>query len=145
MINNKAIFVLYDEVFRGIETSDSDNYLNDNYPINLLVNTGVENIFLPFLHFIGVKNIFFSGIDHMDTGHFWDRDRLYQQLDGTLVKLRQDDDIYKGIKFAKNRANQVGIGIYRLEKNETILQEYEYIEFDKAYKIASNKIVLKEE
>jgi hypothetical protein len=117
--------------------------MSNKYPIIPLIGSGVENIFIPFLHYIGVKNIFFSGVDHMDTGHFWDRARHYQDLDGTIrnfQEIQANKFIYECGRVARKKCKEKGLNVYRLEKEETILQDYEYIDFDKAFSLATGKI-----
>ena len=149
MIKDQAIFVLYKERYKGC-LPDSDNlndFMSSKYPIIPLIGSAVENIFIPFLHYIGVKNIFFSGVDHMDTGHFWDRTRHYQDLDGTIInfqEIQSNKFIYECGRVARKKCNEKGINVFRLEKEETILQDYEYIDFDKAFSLATSKITLQD-
>jgi hypothetical protein len=45
---------------------------------------------------------------------------------------------------ARKKCNEKGINVFRLEKEETILQDYEYIDFDKAFSLATRKITLQD-
>jgi hypothetical protein len=147
MINNNAIFVLYDENFKGYLANDNNinNYLDNSYPIIPMMGSSVENIFLPFLHFIGVRNIYFSGVDHMDTGHFWDRNNYYGKAMGKKLNfqdIQSNQYIFECGEIARKRAKEVDVNIYRLESDETILQDYEFIEFEKVLQISTEKVVL---
>ena len=149
LINDKAIYVLYEEKWKGYIPGDKniDNYLDNSYPIIPMMGSSVENIFLPFLNFIGVKNIFFSGVDHMDTGHFWDREKLYQDIHGKSLnfqEIQSNNFILECGKIARVKCKEKGINVYRLEKKETVLKDYEYIKFNEAFKMANERITSKE-
>jgi len=145
MIGDEAVFVLYEEHYTGCLPGSANlaDFLSGKYPITPLIGSGVENIFIPFLHYIGVKNIFFSGVDHMSTGHFWDRAHMYQNLDGSKINFQEmqaNEFIFECGRIARRKCKNLGISVYRLEKNETILQGYEYISFKTAVNASSPKI-----
>jgi len=143
LINNKATFVLYKEIWRGYNPSDDcSKYLNE-YPLKPLMGSTVESQFLPFLSFLGCKSIYFSGIDHLDTGHFWDRSDYYgKSIDKKLnfEDIRPKEYMKKCMAIAIEKAINLKIEICRLEKNETTLLDYKYIDFNKAYEMASERI-----
>jgi hypothetical protein len=144
-INNDAIFVLYNENYKTkLPSNIPENYLESIEPIEVISGSSVEAVFLPWLNFIGIKTIFFSGVDHMDTGHFWDRKEYYQDINGRALNFQPNELIFECGRVARAKCKEKGISVYRLEKTETILQDYEYIEFDKAYEMASEKILPKD-
>jgi hypothetical protein len=140
LINDKATFVFYYENKNAYPPEQCPkNYLQSIEPIEFINGSAVENTFLPWLSYIGVKTIFFSGVDHMDTGHFWDRKEYYQDINGRALNFQPNELIFECGRVARAKCKEKGISVYRLEKTETILQDYEYIEFDKAYEMASEK------
>ncbi len=145
MIGNNAKFVLYDEIWKGYLPGDKniDNYLDNSYPIIPLMGSAVENLFLPFLYFIGVRNIYFSGVDHLDTGHFWDRSNYYGKALGKKISfsdIQSNEYISECVNIALKTIKDKNINIYRLEFRETILQEYEFIDFEKALIDSKSKV-----
>jgi len=144
LINNNSTFVFYNENYKAYPPTDIPvNYIEPIEPIEFINGSAVENTFLPWLSFIGIKTIFFSGVDHMDTGHFWDRKEYYQDINGkplNFQEIQSNELIFECGKIARKKCQEKGISVYRLEKEETILQDYEYMEFHKAYDIASDKI-----
>ena len=144
IINNKAIFVFYEKDWgNGVVT---ENYLSDKYPIENVRGSAVEGTFISFLYFLGVKNIFFSGIDMIETGHFWDRKECYQDINGKKLNfedIKSNEEVFKAGKLARQIAKDKNLGIYRLEKEETILLDYEYKEFKDAYNMSSDKIYIR--
>ena len=88
------------------------------------------------------QKIFFSGVDHMETGHFWDRSNSYQTKDGrklSFSSIKPDDFIETCGNIARERAREVGVDILRLEARETTLVGYNLIDFGEAIEISSNK------
>ncbi len=144
LIGDSATFVLYEEDFRPIDSNENiKDYLSFNEPIRFINGSAVENAFIPWLGFLGVNKIFFCGVDHMDTGHFWDRKELYQDIFGARLNFQEiqtNELIYECGRVARKKCKEKGINVYRLEKEETILQDYEYIDFYKAYSLSSGKI-----
>jgi len=143
LIKDKAIYVLYEENYKGClpDSKNLKDYMN-SYPIIPLLGSAVENVFIPFLYYIGIKNIYFSGVDHMDTGHFWDRNEYYGKAINKKIRFDQvqsEEFINKCVEIAKKKCLKKSINVYRLEKTETILKLYDYITFEEALKISSNK------
>jgi hypothetical protein len=94
----KTIYALYSEkIYSGTENvadfssgkAVPPNYLGHGIePIETMNGSSVEAAFLPFLAFFGVREIYFGGVDHRDTGHFWDRNDPWQNEDGTPKTFR---------------------------------------------------------
>ena len=147
MIKDRAIFVLYRERYKGClpDSDDFNEFMSDRSPIIPLIGSGVENIFIPFLHYIGVKNIFFSGVDHLNTGHFWDRNHHYQNSDGHLLNfqdIQANELIYECGRLARIKCKEKSVNVYRLEREETILKDYEYMDFEDALTMATKKLTI---
>jgi hypothetical protein len=139
----EATFVLFREI-RNF-SNDNSNYPKTLFdkgvePVQGLGGANVEYAFLPFGGFLNVDTIFFSGVDHLPTGHFYDRGKQYQAIDGTIAKFSDEENTLKCSQLAKEIWEKKGKKVYRLEKKETILQSYEYLDFENAIKLASNKI-----
>jgi hypothetical protein len=83
----------------------------------------------------------------MNTGHFWDRDEYYQDISRKRLNfqnIQSDELIYECGRVARKKCREKGVNVYRLEKEETILKDYEFIDFDKAISLASRKITPKD-
>lgn len=140
LINNNARFVLYKKNWNtGKKTK---NYLSKQYPLASVRGSAVEGTFLVFLNYLGVKNIYFSGVDMMDTGHFWNRNEAYQDINGNKLnfqEIKSNEEVFEAGKIARAQCQEHGINIFRLEKIETILTDYDYIDFDKAIELSTDK------
>ncbi len=102
--------------------------------------SSVEAGFLPFLSFLGVREIYFGGVDHRDTGHFWDRNHPWQEEDGT-PKVFRDTALVQASGMAARKATQsMNISVYRLERDMTVLTHYDHIEFEDALKRSTNRV-----
>lgn len=139
----EAIFVLYREKESPMKYNDiAPSYLSLGVePFRLLEGGNVENCFLPISGFLGVKTLFFSGVDHMQsTGHFYDRSRVYQSISGRKADFPDEKRTLKCASIAKRIAAEKNIECFRLEQEETILKTYPYIDFEEALKQATPKI-----
>ncbi len=138
----EASYVLFRE-HRGRMNSDNlhPEYLATGVePIRALGGT-LEGTFLPICGFLGISNVYFSGVDHLlHTGHFWDRNRKYQSMQGDPIKFPEDEYILKCAQAAKNACEKKGLGCYRLEPEETLLKFYPLIDFEQAIAQASPRI-----
>jgi len=141
----EATYVLYKERLktRDAETDDIESLcLKEGVePIQRLKGGTLENLFLPFSAYLGIKKVYFSGIDHMDTGHFWDRDREYQLKDGTPAKFADAVTILQHSEIAQEIVKKTGMDVYRLEKEETVLKNYPLIDFDNVLANSSTRII----
>ena len=139
----EATFVLFREV-RSFDNSPSQYpkslFSKGIEPIQGLGGANIEYFFLPFGGFLDVKSIFFSGVDHLPTGHFYDRGRQYQAVDGTLIDYPDEEKTLECSALAKNIWKNKGKKIYRLEEKETIFQLYEHLNFENAIELASKRI-----
>lgn len=119
-----------------------DNYLETGVsPIRLMNGSSVEVVILPFLAYLGIKEIYFGGVDHMDTGHFWDRNDPWQNVDGS-PKTFSDSKIVKAAGEVALRAiEERGINVFRLERKETNLTHYPYLGFEQALSGATKRVV----
>lgn len=142
----EATFVLY----REIRSPTTFNNVHPSYlchgiePLRALGGGNVENTFLPICAFLGASTLFFSGVDHFhSTGHFWDRSRFYQSIDGRKIDFPDEKLILKCASMAKAICLQKNIKCYRLEAEETVLKTYPYIDFEQALVQASPKITPK--
>jgi hypothetical protein len=90
--------------------------------------------FLPVLGYLGVRNIYFCGVDNLPhTGHFWDRERVYQDLYGMPLRFpAQQERLALCHEKAMPFLSRHDIHVYRLEKDETLLQSYPYMDFEEA-------------
>lgn len=135
----EATYVLYREI-RDLFTPEtiSVNYLEKGVePIMLLGGGNVENCFLPLCGFWGSSTLYFSGVDHLPTGHFYDRDRLYQSIDGKLLDFPEKEFTLRCAGHAQKAAGARKIRCYRLEEKETVLLSYPHMDFEEALKDAS--------
>jgi hypothetical protein len=138
----KTTYALYSEkIYSRTETVEDftsrtaipKNYLRSGAePIELMNGSSVETVILPFLSFLGVREIYFGGVDHRDTGHFWDRNDPWQNEDGT-PKSFDDTALVQASGIAAIReADSKEISVYRLEADMTVLMHYDHIEFEDA-------------
>lgn len=149
-IKERAHFVLYEEQMHCYlpQQAPSTYLMPGHLPIQRIQGSAVENTFLPFLHYIGVKSIFFSGVDHLEhTGHFWDREWVYQKKDGSPLKF-SDIIPHKVVdqctEIALKKCFNYGINVYRLEAEETMIKKYPFLSFSEAYEKSSPKILPQE-
>ena len=119
-----------------------DNYLErgDSQPVALMNGSSVESVILPFLTYLGIREIYFGGVDHMDTGHFWDRNDPWQNRDGSPRTFNDSDVVIAAGEVAMQIAQKHGIRVFRLEERETILKHYTYMDFENALRIATARI-----
>ena len=91
----------------------------------------LHNLFLPILAYLDVENIYFSGIDLISqTGHFWNRDLVYQSMQGVPLTFPDFSLLDQGYDIVKKKSR---INAYRLEPNETRLKKfYPLIDFDES-------------
>jgi hypothetical protein len=149
-ISEKASFVLYEEELRPFSpaTPPKDYLKPGRKPIQRLDGSSVENIFLPYLHFLGIKEIYFSGVDHLEhTGHFWDRNHAYQTMDQQLLKFEDiipNDAIQQCSEVALKKCQEYDIRICRLEKEETRMKKYPFATLESALQRTSRKITPKD-
>lgn len=139
----EATFVLYREIESPMLPDDIvPSYLSLGVePFRLLRGGNVENCFLPLSGFLGVSTLFFSGVDHMhQTGHFYDRSRVYQSIAGQKADFPDKELTLKCASVAQRIAREKNISCFRLEKEETILKSYPHINFEEALKSATPRI-----
>jgi hypothetical protein len=117
-----------------------DHYLQTGVePIELMNGSSVETVILPFLSFLGVREIYFGGVDHRDTGHFWDRNDPWQEEDGTPKSFTDTALVEASGKAALKEIESKNISVYRLEAEMTTLTHYEHIEFETALQRATKR------
>ena len=110
-------------------------------PIHGIHSTILDNLFLPLCFYLDVSTVYFSGVDLIPTtGHFWDRNLHYQRMDGKPLNFPDEKLIFKSAEIVQDICKKNGKHIYRLEKSETLLQNYPYIDFSKSLIDASPKI-----
>jgi len=113
----------------------------DIEPIHGISSNILDHLFFPVSFFLDVSTIYFSGVDLIpSTGHFWDRNLHYQTMDGKPLNFPEDKIMHEAAGIVQRICKQKNKKIFRLEKNETVLQSYPYIGFDKSLKEASPKI-----
>jgi len=143
-IKDNSVFVLYEEILKPSEYIDNQKYLTDEYPIIRKTGSLMEDTYLPFFNYIGINKFYFSGIDHLDsTGHFWDRNDMRSDADGKkhLYAVDESHDwLINNIEKVSKYVKQRNIKVFRLEKNETKLMAYPYIDFDQAIEKSIKKI-----
>jgi hypothetical protein len=139
----EAVYVLY----REIRNSEIISYIPEEYmkygvePLRSLGTSTLHNVFIPIGGFLGISTIYFSGIDNMPTGHFYDRDRPYQTIDGSRVLDFPDRDLtLKMDEKVRNLCAESNMNIFRLEKEETLFTDYVLINFVEAIEKASGRI-----
>ena len=137
-------YVLYDE-----QVYDSrqkiripGGYAKVGYePIRTMNGSSVEASFIPFLGYLGIKTIYFGGVDHMDTGHFWDREDPWQNADGSPKTFTDSEWVMESGHLAIEHLKEAGISVLRLEKEETMLKHYPYIDFEEALARSSERVL----
>jgi hypothetical protein len=98
-------------------------------PIELVNGSGVEAGVLPFMCYLGVRRIYFSGIDNLPTGHFWNP----APASKPLTEFCDNALAIAIATAAKARLDRLGVEVFRLEQEMTILRDvYEYREMDEA-------------
>jgi len=146
----KTTYALYNEnIYSGVEqisdfeskTAVPSHYLEPGVePIQLMNGSSVETVILPFLSYLGVKEIYFGGVDHRDTGHFWDRNDPWQEEDGTPKSFSDTELVEASGKAAIIEAELKSISVFRLEPEMTALTHYKHIEFESALKRSSKRL-----
>ncbi|CAN2040222.1 DUF115 domain-containing protein [Candidatus Magnetomoraceae bacterium gMMP-15] len=137
----EATYVLYRELRYPLK-KPPENYLSKGIEPLYMKMGGetLQNQFIPFCAYLGVSTLYFSGIDNLPTGHFYDRNRPYQTIDGKLLDFQDKKIVLKSNTEIQSICSQKNINIFRLEKKETIFQSYQFIEFEKALENATLKI-----
>lgn len=143
-------YALYTEIlYSGNETAEDfisgsavpESYLKRGVePIELMNGSSVEAAFLPFLSFLGVREIYFGGVDHRNTGHFWDRNDPWQNENGTPKMFDDAALVQASGVTAMREARSKGIAVYRLEANMTALKHYDHIEFQNALSRSTKRV-----
>jgi hypothetical protein len=138
----KTTYVLYSEkIYKRTHTAADfvsgkavpSNYLRRGFePIELMDGSSVEAVLLPFLSFLGVREIYFGGVDHQDTGHFWDPNDPWQNEDGTPKSFDDTELVHASGVAALKIAKSKEISVYRLEAEMTALKHYDHIKFEEA-------------
>lgn len=138
----EATYILYRELVHGIKDySIPPNYLTSGVePIEMHYGSVLEGLFLPFCGFLGASVLYFSGIDQLPTGHFWDREFEYQSIYGEKLDFPQHENTIKINKMLLEYCLQRDFRIFRLEANETMLQMYPHLNFEQALAQASPRI-----
>jgi len=110
-------------------------------PIHGISSNILDHLFFPLCFFLDVSTIYFSGVDLIPTtGHFWDRNFHYQTMDGKPLHFPEEERMHSAAKIVQSICNKNNKKIFRLEKKETVLQSYPFIDFDQSLKDASPKI-----
>jgi hypothetical protein len=139
----EATYVLYREI-RSTEMVKSvpKTYLIEGIePLRMFGSGSLHSAFLPISGFLGVSTLYFSGEDHLPTGHFYDRSRLYQSMDGRLLEFPDKERVLTIDAEVQSICAKRNIKVYRLEEKETIFKTYPFLEFDKSLDEASPKII----
>jgi len=138
----EATYVLYRENrnFVGPEKISKNYLLEGVEPLHTLGGGNVENSFLPICGFLGVSTLYFCGVDHLPTGHFWDRNLPYQTVRGELSEFPDEAEILKCSAYALSVCEKRNIQCFRLEAEETVLKVYPHIDFDEAIAQASPRV-----
>lgn len=139
----EASFVLYREIFTQItDFNIPKNHMEVGIePLRAHHGSVLEALFLPLCSFLGVKTLFFSGIDQLPTGHFWDRDFQYQDISGRSLSFPEHENTIKINNILMELAETKGMKVFRLEEKETILQMYPHASFNDTLKTATRRIV----
>lgn len=84
--------------------------------------------------------MFFSGVDHMDTGHFWDRNDPWQNEDGTPKSFDDQEVVIAAGEIARRRTAELGVKVSRLERTDTFLTGYPPIDLAEAVKLSTPRV-----
>lgn len=136
----EATFVLCHRMEASVTSSKIPNFFLKKgvEPLLCYDDNTLHNLFVPFLAYLGVSKIYFSGIDLIpSTGHFWNRKLFYQNMQGLHLKFPEDDKLDLGRDIIKR--SLLNMEIFRLENNETRLKCYPYINFDKVVNNTKNR------
>ncbi|MEZ4753479.1 MAG: hypothetical protein R3A13_04105 [Bdellovibrionota bacterium] len=138
----EATFVVYREIFPQIDDFVIPKYfMRLGYePLRALHGSVLEALFIPLAGYLGISSLYFSGIDQLPTGHFWDRKFNYQSIDGKPLDFPAHENTLKINKLLSEFCPKNGLEIFRLEKEETLLKIYPYVSFDESFSKASAKI-----
>ena len=141
-LHPEATYVLYREKRAFLCPENiTETYMEEGVePIYALGGGNVENSFLPICGFLGVKRLYFCGVDHLPTGHFWNRKLQYQTVRGEPLDFPDEQATLECSRYAIEKCRSRGMECFRLEKNETIMKSYPYINFDDALSKASYRI-----
>ena len=142
----EATYVLYREIREPYRRSYSapETYLSECIePLRMLFGGTLTSVFLPLCGYFSISTLYFSGVDNLPTGHFWDRNRFYQATDGTQLDFPNKELTLKFAAIAQAICKRKNIKVCRLEVEETIFKNFPYLNFDKALAEASPKITPK--
>ncbi|MCB0319198.1 MAG: hypothetical protein KDD56_10625 [Bdellovibrionales bacterium] len=135
----EATFVVYREIFPQINNFIlPENFMKKGIePLRSLHGSVLEALFAPIAGYLGIKGLYFSGIDQLPTGHFWDRKFYYQDINGKPLNFPEHENTLKINNILASFSQQIGFDIFRLEKEETILKLYPYLDFEDSLKLTS--------
>lgn len=89
--------------------------------------SSLEALFIPLALSIGISNIYFSGVDQLETGHFWDLNEPYQNINGKPLNFVNSKITIENAKALEKLFNQK-IKIHRCaEDNQTIFKNFEKV------------------
>jgi hypothetical protein len=131
----EATYVLY----REVRNSNIIERLPRTY-----LDRGVEplrSLGTSTLH--NVSSLYFSGVDNLPTGHFYDRNRPYQTINGQLLSFPDKDLSLKLDVETRKICPDKGLDVYRLEKEETLFMGHVYKDFEQALSEADQRVSTK--
>jgi hypothetical protein len=117
ILNNfKGIrFLTYNENMRYLKFEDIEKkYLKDKSFIRYPDGSAVDTVFIPLAHAMKYQEVVFSGVDHSQTGHFWDLNEPYRGIRGEILEFEARQSISSVRKYAVQCctvANRLGFTI----------------------------------
>lgn len=144
----EATYVLYKEapLAKKTDFESSALFKKSHQPIYRIDGSTLENIFIPICAYLGIRSVYFSGVDHIDhAGHFWDSSIGYQTIHGEHISFSktQKKILFIGNETAKALKKQE-MSVFRSGVDDTILTMYPYKDFSQHCKGASSRIISKD-
>lgn len=91
----------FDEIYQPYITYNELNYFahfHDKSILRYPNGSSLEALFIPLALSLGIKKMFFSGVDQLSTGHFWDKNEYYQDINGKKLKFVNHDIVINNTK-----------------------------------------------
>ena len=129
------VFVLYNENYRNISLDSDISEFKITDRMRGFAGTNVETAFIPLAIRLGCNELFFSGVDHIDHGHFWDYSSAYVDKYGNKISISDiftQEFMKKSFIKSQILCNYSHLSVFRLTKGYTRLTHYEYISLSSA-------------
>ena len=134
----------FDEIYQPYLSNEELSYFNNIEATSILrypKGSSLEGLFIPFALILGISEIFFSGIDQLPTGHFWNKDEPYQNINGKPLDFVNQEEVIENLTTVVKNASK-RLNLYRCaEDTDTIFKNIKKISKQKLIKSLDKKII----